>query len=94
MSLKGRQLLATQKSLKLLYVNNYCTKFSCRDVFPPHSDTNFMIIEIYIIDFKKTEPCEIKVYYTIILMVKSSVCNLRSWGAHTNNLLETFLSLK
>lgn len=37
------------------------TTFSCRDMFPAHSVTNFMIIEIYAIDIKKIEPCEMKI---------------------------------
>ena len=37
------------------------TTFSCRDVFLAHSDINFMIIEIYAIDIKKIELCEMKI---------------------------------
>lgn len=37
------------------------TTFSCRDVFLAHSDTNFMVIEIYAIDIKKIELCEMKI---------------------------------
>lgn len=45
-----------------LSVNNYCINiFLQKDGFPAHSDTNFMVIEIYIIDIKKTEACEIKI---------------------------------
>lgn len=42
-----------------LYVNNYRINiFLQRDVFLAYMDTNFMIIEMYAIDIKKTEPCK------------------------------------